>query len=101
MYTYNFKASGVAWLLAHVLATLYCVATKPSVIDLNYQLRCFAAVVLLPMAVQFLVLVYGLPLLPRPSVFLDKVCINQNHVQRRGSNSRAAARPPRACFSPA
>ena len=80
VYTYNFKASGVAWMLAHVLATLYCLSVKPSEIDLNFKLLCFALVILAPMAVQALILVHGLPIMPSPSIFLDKVCINQNHV---------------------
>ena len=87
VYTYHFKASGVAYLLTHILGAFYCAAVAPldrSTIGLHYQLTCVAAVTILPMVVQIAVLIYGVPSLPglnpEPSVFLDKMCINQNHV---------------------
>ena len=84
MYTYNLKASAGAWLIAHVLGMLYCHATAPAnPRELSYLAMVFVAVVVVPLIVQLVVLVYGLPRVrsinSEPVVFLDKVCINQCH----------------------
>ena len=78
VYTYHFKASGVAYLLTHLLGAFYCAAVAPldrSSIGVHYQLTCVAAVAILPMVVQVAVLIYGVPSLPglgpEPSVFLE------------------------------
>ena len=82
-YTYNFNASVVAWLVAHLVGVVVCAALAPAdraTIGRDYRLQCFVGAVLCPIVAQGAVLVYGLPGLTEPSVFLDKVCINQNHA---------------------
>ena len=84
-FTYNFTASLVAWFVTHIAGACVCYALAPadrSTIGFEYRLQCFLAAVIVPIAAQAFVLVYGLPALSlgEPSVFLDKVCINQNHI---------------------
>ena len=82
-YTYNFNASVVAWFVAHMAGLCVCAALAPadrSTIGSEYRLKCFVTAVIMPIVVQGAVLVYGLPGPTERSVFLDKVCINQNHA---------------------
>ena len=85
-FTYNFTASLVAWFVTHIAGACVCYALAPadrSTIGFEYRLQCFVTAVIVPIAAQAFVLVYGLPALSlgsEPSVFLDKVCINQNHI---------------------
>ena len=88
VYTYNLKASAVAWTIAHLLGVFFCAAVAPtdrSTIGAEYQALVIAVTVVLPILLQGAVLVYGAPSLascvvPEPDVFLDKLCINQNHL---------------------
>ena len=85
-FTYNFTASLFAWFVTHIAGACVCYALAPadrSTIGFEYRLQCFVTAVIVPIAAQAFVLVYGLPALSlgsEPSVFLDKVCINQNHI---------------------
>ena len=88
VYTYNFKASSAAWFFAHIIAVFLCAALAPqdrSTIGLGYQVMCFTATIVVPFCIQLTVLLHGVPSFfgtgnEERTVFLDKVCINQNHI---------------------
>ena len=83
-FTYNFTASLFAWFVTHIAGACVCYALAPADRSIGTMpARCFVRAVIMPIAARAFVLVYGLPALSlgsEPSVFLDKVCINQNHI---------------------